>query len=163
MNNFLEKIIIIIKKKIKHDNVIIDYNNNVLQPYIIVNYRYINDFCKIIYKNKLLYFDFLSCISGIDYGIQKSKLGVVYHLISMPYNYRLALKLIISRNFKIKIPSVSDIWKTAEWHEREIFDLFGIKFIGNKDMRRILLPDDWVGNPLLKDYKMPYSYNGIIL
>jgi NADH-quinone oxidoreductase subunit C len=58
-------------------------------------------------------------------------------------------------------PSVSSVWNTAQWHEREVYDLMGVKFLGNTDLRRILCPEDWVGHPLRKDYVMPEEYHGI--
>ncbi|MCY2994132.1 MAG: NADH-quinone oxidoreductase subunit C [Planctomycetota bacterium] len=60
-----------------------------------------------------------------------------------------------------EVPSVSDIWKTALWHEREVYDLMGVRFQGHPDLRRILCPEDWVGYPLRKDYEMPVEYHGI--
>ena len=62
---------------------------------------------------------------------------------------------------EVEIPSVSDIWKTANWHEREAFDLVGLKFTNHPDMKRILLPKDWEGHPLRKDYETPDFYNGM--
>jgi len=60
-----------------------------------------------------------------------------------------------------QVPTVSHVWRTAEWHEREVYDLSGIEFVGHPDMRRILCPEDWVGHPLRKDYQMPEEYHGI--
>ena len=60
-----------------------------------------------------------------------------------------------------EIPSVTGVWRTADWHEREVFDLSGIFFIGHPDLRRILCPEDWVGYPLRRDYEMPLEYHGI--
>ena len=60
-----------------------------------------------------------------------------------------------------KVPSVSGVWSTANWHEREVYDLCGVEFTGHPDLRRILCPEDWVGHPLRKDYEMPLEYHGI--
>jgi NADH-quinone oxidoreductase subunit C len=60
-----------------------------------------------------------------------------------------------------EVPSVADVWRTADWHEREVFDLSGVHFTGHPDLRRILCPEDWVGYPLRKDYEMPLEYHGI--
>ena len=60
-----------------------------------------------------------------------------------------------------EIPSIAEIWRTADWHEREAYDLFGIKFSNHPDLKRILLPEDWEGHPLRKDYKTPEYYNGM--
>jgi NADH-quinone oxidoreductase subunit C len=75
------------------------------------------------------------------------------------------LKVVVPRNIEgqaiPQIPTVSSIWKTADWHEREAFDLMGIEFVGHPDLRRILLPEDWVGHPLRKDYQVQDYYHGI--
>lgn len=104
-----------------------------------------------------LQFDYLMCLSGVDY---KGKLGVVYHLFSMTHKHKFVLKVEVPTDAP-NVPSVESIWKTANWHEREAFDLFGINFVGHPDLRRILLPYDWEGYPLRKDYEVPEFYNGM--
>jgi NADH-quinone oxidoreductase subunit C len=102
--------------------------------------------------------DTLMCLSGVDYT--GGKLGVVYHLHSMKWNHKFTLKVEVT----VENPhcqSVESVWRTANWHEREAFDLFGIVFDGHPDLRRILLPDDWEGHPLRKDYQVPEYYNGM--
>jgi NADH:ubiquinone oxidoreductase subunit C len=93
-------------------------------------------------------FDFLFCITGVDYG---KDLGVVYHLRSTLHNHAIVLKTRTSDRENPQIDSVSDIWKTADLHEREVFDLFGIKFTNHPDLRRLFLDSTW-GFPLRKDY-----------
>ncbi len=107
-----------------------------------------------------VYFDMLSCLTGIDNGVESNSMEVIYHLYSIPYNIQLALKVIIDRS-EPKIDSVNEIWKTADWHERECYDLLGIHFEGHPDLRRILLPEDWEGHPLRKDYQEQDKYHGI--
>lgn len=85
---------------------------------------------------------------------------VVYHLYSIPFNKALAVKIIVPRDHP-EVPSVAHIWRTANWHEREAFDLLGIHFAGHPDLRRILLPADWEGHPLRKDYQEQSTYRGI--
>ena len=75
---------------------------------------------------------------------------VIYNLYSIPFDLHLMVKIKFDRETPL-VPTVSDIWKTANWHEREIFDLLGIRFEGHPDLRRILLPSDWEGHPLRKD------------
>ena len=105
-----------------------------------------------------LQFDYLMCLSGIDNG--KNILGVVYHLSSMQHRHKITVKVEVPAD-KPDVPSVSSIWPTANWHEREAYDLIGIKFIGHPDLRRMLLPEDWEGHPLRKDYKVPEFYQGM--
>ena len=136
-----------------------------LQPALIINPEFLNEVCLELRNNDKTYFDFLSNLSGVDYGIDKNKIGVVYHLSSIPYRTQLTLKVEqeFDRNSDIlpSFPTVSDVWRTAEWHEREAYDLLGIDFKGHPDLRRILLPDDWEGYPLRKDYKTAETYKGI--
>jgi len=91
----------------------------------------------------------------------------VYNLASIPYQTQLMLKVEIENNRRFdnlpEIPSVAAVWRTAEWHEREAFDLMGIFFTGHPDLRRILLPDDWQGYPLRKDYEDAETYHGIAI
>ncbi|SMO43489.1 NADH-quinone oxidoreductase subunit C [Solitalea koreensis] len=145
--------------------VLIAEQNEGLQPALVINPEFINKVCFELRDNSNTYFDFLSNLSGIDYGIDKNKIGVVYHLSSIPYNTQLTLKVEkeFDRNSAIlpSFPTVSDVWRTADWHEREAYDLLGIDFKGHPDLRRILLPDDWEGYPLRKDYKTAETYKGI--
>jgi NADH-quinone oxidoreductase subunit C len=85
---------------------------------------------------------------------------VVYNLFSIPFNQHLMVKVKLSRE-KPEIDSVSHLWKTANWHEREIFDMYGIHFNNHPDLRRILMPADWEGYPLRKDYKHQEYYRNI--
>jgi NADH-quinone oxidoreductase subunit C len=93
-------------------------------------------------------FDFLFCLSGVDY---KQELGVVYHLRSTVYGHTIVLKTMTSDRNRPLLDTVADIWKTAEFHEREVFDLLGIRFYGHPDMRRFFLEPS-AGYPLRKDF-----------
>jgi len=93
-------------------------------------------------------FDFLFCLSGVDYG---TDLGVVYHFRSTVYEHVVVLKTRTSDRENPQFDSVSDIWKTADFHEREVFDLLGIRFANHPDLRRLFLDSSW-GFPLRKDY-----------
>jgi NADH:ubiquinone oxidoreductase subunit C len=93
-------------------------------------------------------FDYLFCLSGVDWG---QDLGVVYHLRSTIYNHAIVLKTRTSDREHPQFDSVSDIWKTADFHEREAYDLLGIRFINHPDLRRLFLDNSW-GYPLRKDY-----------
>lgn len=98
--------------------------------------------------NEKTKFDFLFCLSGVDY---KQDLGVVYHLRSTELGHTIVLKTRTQERINPEFDTVSDIWKTAEFHEREVFDLFGIKFRNHPDLRRFFLDKTW-GHPLRKDY-----------
>jgi NADH-quinone oxidoreductase subunit C len=118
--------------------------------------------CRALFEHETTYFDMLSCLTGIDNGPQAATMEVVYNLYSIPFNHHLALKVIVPRE-NPEVDSVTSIWKTADWHEREAFDLVGIKFNSHPDLRRILLPADWEGHPLRKDYKQQEYYRNIKL
>jgi NADH-quinone oxidoreductase subunit C len=98
-----------------------------------------------------LHFAFLSDITTLDRFPLEPRFEVNYHLLSIERRDRLRLKVRISGNDPM-VPSVTSVWPTANWHERENYDLFGIRFDGHPDLRRILMPDDWEGHPLRKDY-----------
>jgi NADH-quinone oxidoreductase subunit C len=106
-----------------------------------------------------LAFDWLACLSGVDY-VADDRLGVVVDLWSTTHQHRFAVKILLPRG-DARVPSVADLWPAANWHEREAFDLLGIRFEGHPDLRRILLADDWHGHPLRKDYVFPREVNGI--
>ncbi len=93
-------------------------------------------------------FDFLFCLSGVDYG---HDLGLVYHLRSTKYGHAVVLKSRTNDRENPQFDTVSDVWKTADFHEREVFDLLGIKFKNHPDLRRLFLDSSW-GFPLRKDY-----------
>ena len=136
-----------------------------LQPALLIEPSRIAEVCMELRNNENTYFDFLACLTGVDYGVETNRFGVVYHLTSIPYKNQLTLKIskehIRDNEDLPSFPSVSAVWRTAEWHEREAYDLIGIFFENNPDLRRILLPDDWEGYPLRKDYVNPEYYKGI--
>ncbi len=115
-----------------------------------------------------LQLNFLRCISGVDW-LEKGEIEVIYDLMSV--RPEAPGKLWLGENviaIRVRVPrdgghvaSVADVWPAAEWHEREVFDMFGVTFDGHPDPRRILCPDDWVGHPLRKDYEYPLEYHGI--
>ena len=121
--------------------------------------------CAFLKTNEATRMDMLSSISGVDYGAEADKMEVVYHLYSILKAHSLVLKVALPRNTVEatlpELPTVSPVWKTANWHEREIFDLFGISFTNHPDLRRILLPADWEGHPMRKDYQEQETYHQI--
>ena len=100
-------------------------------------------------SNAKTLFNFLFCLTGVDFP---EYMLVVYHLKSTELGHSVVLKARIENRSDPHVDSVYDLWKTAEFHERETFDLFGIIFNNHPDLRRIFLDDDWVGHPLRKDY-----------
>lgn len=100
---------------------------------------------------------YLATLAGVDYG---SNLGVVYVVRSLEKKDEIAIKALLDRE-NARIDTVSQIYGAAEWFEREAFDLLGITFTNHPDLRRIMMPDDWEGHPLRKDYKYPTEYHGI--
>jgi NADH-quinone oxidoreductase subunit C len=118
--------------------------------------------CSALYNNPTSYFDMLSCITGIDNGPEAGTMEIAYNLYSIPFDLHIMLKVVLPRD-NPEIESVASLWKTAEWHEREIFDMFGIFFKNHPDLRRILMPADWEGHPLQKDYKHQEYYRNIKL
>jgi len=148
-----------------------------VDPWIEVSPEGLLEVCTHLRDEPSLAFDYLNDVTAVDYlqtDEKKAKktdwephLQVVYHLFSMQHKHSLVLKVILPRWKDGKagdlpeIASVSGIWSTAEWHEREAYDLLGIHFSDHPNMRRILCPEDWVGHPLRKDYEMPLEYHGI--
>jgi NADH:ubiquinone oxidoreductase subunit C len=100
-----------------------------------------------------LHFDYLFCLTCVDW---KTHLTMVYHFTSTQYRHTLVVKSKLDRTQPV-IHTVCHIWRTAELHEREVFDLFGVRFTGHPDLRRLLLTDDWKGFPLRKDYEDPVN------
>lgn len=135
------------------------------QDTIIVNAAILIELCLYLRDSPSYYFDFLANISAVDYH-PENRFALVYNLASLPYQTQLTIRVELTVENRTaenlpEVPSVTSVWRTADWHEREAFDLMGIYFTGHPDLRRILLPDDWEGFPLRKDYEDAESYHGI--
>ena len=124
---------------------------------IMVNHSIWLDVAKELKGNKDLNFDYLMCITSYDLG--SDRLGLAYNLYSNDLKHSLEVK--IEFESSVEVPSVASVWRTADWHEREAYDMMGTLFSGHPDMRRILLASDWEGHPLRKDYKEPDYYRGV--
>jgi NADH-quinone oxidoreductase subunit C len=114
--------------------------------------------CRFLRETPDLAFDFLSSVVGVDrlrLPDNRPRFEVVYHLYSVQFKRRLRLKVRVDEGEAV--PSVTGVWESANWHEREVADLFGVSFDGHPDLRRILMPDDWEGHPLRKDYPVEAS------
>jgi NADH-quinone oxidoreductase subunit C len=156
---------------------LVGLNTEALDPWIEIKAEGLHEIGRVLRDEPDLAFDYLHCITAVDYFEKDAKkaatvewqphLELIYHLSSMTHRHKLVLKTNLPRwqddleGRLPEVPSVSSIWSTAEWHEREVYDLMGVKFVGNPDLRRILCPEDWVGHPLRKDYVMPEEYHGI--
>ena len=149
-----------------------------LDPFVTLDPVRLVEVCTFLRDDPRLKFEMLNDITGVDYLEADPKkaakagfdphLEVVYHLSSFSFpGRRFTLKLILPRwagdrpGELPEVPSVARVWPTADWHEREVYDLVGVRFAGHPDPRRILLADDWVGHPLRKDYEFPLEYHGI--
>lgn len=148
-----------------------------IDPWIEVTPDGLVEICTYLHDEPSLAFDYLNSVSAVDYlHVDEKKaakvdwqphLEVVYHLFSMNHKHSLVLKVMLPRwqhdepGKLPQVPSVAGIWATADWHEREVYDLMGIHFTDHPNLRRILCPEDWVGHPLRKDYEMPLEYHGI--
>jgi NADH/F420H2 dehydrogenase subunit C len=100
-----------------------------------------------------LYFDYMFCLTCVDW---LKHLTMVYHLSSTRHRHHLVIKVNLDRENPI-IETICDIWRTAEFHEREVYEMFGVQFINHPDLRKLILPDDWEGYPMRKDYEDPIN------
>jgi len=122
----------------------------------------IREVCRVLRDAPDLRFELLSSVSGVDYPSQVERLHVAYHLTSMTYRRRLRLEVAVS-DAAPHITSVTPVYPTADWHERETWDFFGVVFDGHPGLTRIFMPDDWDGHPQRKDYPLggvPVEYKG---
>jgi NADH-quinone oxidoreductase subunit C len=148
-----------------------------LDPWIDVAPDRLVDVCRWLKESSDPRFDALECVTAVDWFEPDAKkaakvawqprLELVYHLWSTSARVSLVLKVALPRwkndapGELPEVPSVAGVWRTADWHEREVYDMSGVNFIGHPDLRRILCPEDWEGYPLRKDYEQPLEYHGI--
>mgnify|MGYP002725776908 CR=1 FL=1 len=135
---------------------VIDLTENV-DPFIRVKPEAVAEIAAHLAADEAMAFESLMCLSGVDY---EDHFTVVYHLFSTRHKHTVVLKTEVGREDP-HVPTVEGVWRVANWHEREAYDMFGIVFDGHSDLRRILCPDDWEGYPLRKDYKVQEYYRGI--
>lgn len=147
---------------------------NPVEPLIAVPPLKIKEVCEFLRDNEDLQFDYLMCLSGVDDAngekvtdeagnetITGGTLSVYYHLHSTKLKHKVNLVVSADRE-NPEVESVENVWKTANWHEREAYDMYGIKFLNHPNLTRILMPYDWeAGYPLRKDYKNPEFYKGM--
>ena len=140
---------------------IVAFQAETLQPWAVIAPDAIAEVATFAKSDPALAFDNLLCLSAVDYPKEDPpRMEVVYHLLSYEHRHKFVLKVHLPRE-GAHVPTVEGTWAVANWHEREAYDLFGMVFDGHSDMRRILLPDDWIGHPLRKDWVDPDFYNGM--
>jgi NADH-quinone oxidoreductase subunit C len=153
-----DQILQIVKESCKHGDAVVDESAS--PKAVKIPKDDLRLVARELFESPIAYFDMLSCVTGIDNGPSAGTMEVVYNLYSVPFNHQLMIKVTVARETP-EIESVSHIWKTADWHEREIFDMYGVNFLHHPDLRRILMPADWEGHPLRKDYKQQDYYRDI--
>lgn len=151
---------------------------NALDPFVTVDPTKLVEICSFLRDEPRLKFEMLNDVSGVDYLEPDAKkvakagfdphIEVVYHLSSFTFpGRRFTLKVVLPRwkndtpGELPEVPTLCGVWPAADWHEREAFDLVGVRFVGHPDPRRILMSDDWTGHPLRKDYEFPLEYHDI--
>jgi NADH-quinone oxidoreductase subunit C len=144
--------------KAKFGDAVLDAKLDVMQPWLSIAPDRMKDIAFFLRDDPSMQFDYMMCLSGVDYN--DGRLGIVYHLFSMVHRHKIVLKAFCTKE-NPHVRSVSSVWGTANWHEREVFDMYGITIDEHPDLRRLLMPDDWEGHPLRKDYKVPEFYNGM--
>lgn len=125
-----------------------EYLNVIVQP------EQLHELMDKLKSNKDTSLDYLFCLSGMDWG---EELGIVYHLESTKHRHSLVVKVNTTDRENPEFDTVCDIWKTAEFHEREVFDFFGIKFRNHPNLKNLFLTEDWQGYPLRKDFEDPIN------
>lgn len=136
---------------------LIEAHTMVGQNVLILETQALVEICRFMRENSIMPCEYLVDVTAVDYPAREKRFDVVYVLHSFQFNDRVRLKFYVAENETI--PSVTGIWSTANWLEREVYDMFGIPFSGHPNLTRILLPDGWKGHPLRKDYHIQQMDN----
>jgi NADH-quinone oxidoreductase subunit C len=136
---------------------VLDFNDTVIDPVITINSMLNFDVLKYLKESEEFMFSSLMCLSGVDHN---ENIEIVYHIYSQKLNIKLTLKAKLEVS-NLNIKSINMLWHGSDWFEREIFDLLGVVFVNHPNLKRILLPEDWVGHPLRKNYVFPKEYGGM--
>jgi NADH-quinone oxidoreductase subunit C len=126
-------------------------------PWVNVPSARLRAVCLALGDEPELAFNYLRCLGAVDRG---DRMEVVYHLVSLRHRHTVTLKVELDHNAP-SVDSVEDVWRSANWFEREAMDLLGIQFVGHPNLTRLLMPPDWIGHPLRKDYREQPEYHGI--
>lgn len=144
----------------KDDDAVLEFQSGeVGEPWILVEASSLKTIMKTLRDDPQLLFDVLMCLSGVHYP-NEEELGVTYHINSTRFGHSLAIKVRVPID-NPRVPSIESIWKTANWHEREAWDMVGVIFDDHPNHKRILCPEDWEGHPLRKDYVQQEFYQGM--
>ena len=144
--------------KAKFGDAVVEAKLDAMQPWIVVAPCRTKEIAFFLRDDPAMQFDYMMCLSGVDYN--NGRLGIVYHLFSMVHRHKIVLKAFCTKE-NTHVQSVTAVCGTANWHEREAYDMYWIIIDEHPDLRRILLPYDWEGYPLRKDFKTPEFYNGM--
>ena len=128
--------------------------------FVIVDAQKLADFLEVCRDDERLRFELLIDISATDPAKDDANLWINVALLSVKFRQRLAIKCLLPKA-AASLPTTVPIYRASQWHERECAEMFGITFVGHPDPRHILLPDDWLGHPMRKDYEFPREYHGI--
>ncbi|MCB0326856.1 MAG: NADH-quinone oxidoreductase subunit C [Bdellovibrionales bacterium] len=139
------------------ESIVLESSHEELHPWVRVHPEKIQEFLSFVKNHADFSFDFLRSLAGVDY---QQYIEINYILFSYAHGHELIVKTQVNIEQPF-ISSVEKIWPAANWYEREVFDLLGVSFKGHSDMRRILLPDDWEGHPLRKNYREKKEYRGV--
>jgi NADH-quinone oxidoreductase subunit C len=115
--------------------------------------EYVNKICRFLKEDQELDFKLCEDVTAVDWAKRKNRFTVVYHIFSFKHNFRLRLKADVDES-ECSIDTVSSVWRTADWHERETYDMFGITFNNHPDLRRMYMPEDFKYHPLRKDFPL---------
>lgn len=148
----MEENLTVKKLKEKFPDYILDVGEFREQVYVYAEKRGILEVLLFLRDEPELSYDFLTDLTAVDYLGKEPRFEVVYNLYSIKHKQRFRVKVPLGEDEPI--PSCVEIWKTADWHEREVFDMFGIRFEGHPDLRRIMMPDDYPWHPLRKDFPL---------
>lgn len=129
-------------------------------PFVLVEPQQLADFVRACRDDDRLHFELLVDLTATDPSKDSADLWINVQLLSLKFRHRLAIKALLPKS-AASLPSLVPVYRASQWHERECAEMFGITFVGHPDPRNILLPDDWIGHPLRKDYEFPKEYHGI--
>jgi NADH-quinone oxidoreductase subunit C len=152
--SIIEKAVALLRDEF--DKAVLDVITFREQTTVVLDRAIIGEACKQLRDHAELEFNFLAALTAVDYWPDEPRFKIVYQLYSLPNKVFLGLNVPVPGEDP-KISTIESVFPNANWHEREVFDMFGVTFEGHSDLRRILMPQDWQGHPLRKDYPLGYE------